>query len=85
MEEVGIIDLKQRLFDPGHVDLPGDHLLQDAAVSQISLQQGADDDTVLGYHLFIDPVLVIGIDSVAVIGRRHNAQGHRVDAQKAHG
>ena len=39
MEKVGIIDLEQRLFDIGHVDFPGNHLLQDAAVGQITLQE----------------------------------------------
>ena len=54
MEKVRIIDLEQRLFDLGHIDLPGDHLLQDAAVSQVSLQERTDDPAFLMDDLLVD-------------------------------
>ncbi len=87
MEKVRIIDLEQRLFDLGHIDLPGDHLLQDAAVSQVSLQERTDDPAFLMDDLLVDVTFAVGLDfDGPVLGVGVDvAQGHGGDVEKAHG
>ena len=86
MEEIGIINVKERFFHPPDIDPPRDHLLQDAAVGQVSLQESTDDLSIPVDDLFIDIVFAEGLHPDAFIGGVgiDFAQRHGGDVQEPH-
>ena len=86
MEEIRVIDIKQRLFNSAHIDPSCDHLLQNSAVSQVSLKERTDDHSVLMDDLLVDSALLVSLHFDGLISgiRIHVAQGHRADIEEAH-
>ena len=87
MEEVGVVDVEEGLLHFADVDLAGDHLLEDAAVGKVALEESADDLAVLVDDLFVDVAFAVGLDfDGLVLGVGVDvAQGHGGDVEEAHG
>ena len=87
MEEVGVVDVEEGLLHFADVDLAGNHLLEDAAVGEVALEEGADDLAVLVDDLLVDVTFAVGLDfDGIVLGVGVDvAQGHGGDVQEAHG